>query len=314
VRLPGDRRFVQSVRKAAAEMNFYTIDGHVDGPDAFEKLLSSIEGEAAKVFEAVKKGVWPLNPEHRAALAYFIALQAVRGPEQRRNMEHVAAQVTRLAIGYGGRANVAKWVQRKRGVTISEEQAEQIWEEATRPEGPPIRFEPIAHIKQMNRASQSLLPYIAGRPWTLVRFDRRSLITCDTPVGLVPHQDREPWEGVGFLTAWGITYPITRKLGLLMTDPLALAEAGVPVEHTHAGDFDRVEAGTTQMEKLFNQSTIESASLWVYHHPEDGRFLPNTLPDPSPVTIGMIGEATNFTGDPIGWNRNGYDDETPSAQ
>ncbi|HEY5181304.1 MAG TPA: DUF4238 domain-containing protein, partial [Dermatophilaceae bacterium] len=47
VRLPGDQPFVQSVRKAASEMNFYSIAGHEDGPDVFEKLLSSIEGEAS---------------------------------------------------------------------------------------------------------------------------------------------------------------------------------------------------------------------------------------------------------------------------
>jgi hypothetical protein len=299
VRLPGEKRFVQSIRKAAAEMNFYALDGHEDGPDAFEKLLSSIEGETGHVFGLIADGVWPLDPEDRGTLAFFIALQAVRGPEQRRNMEHLAAQVARLEIGYGGRANVADWVQRNRGISVSEEQAEKIWHEATRPEGPPIRIQPTAHIEQMARLSEALLPYILGRPWTLVRFDKRSLVTCDTPVGLVPHVDDEPWSGVGFMTAWGITYPLTRKLGLLMADPMVLAETGVTVDRVHAGNFDRTEAGTTRMEKFFNHFTIGSASLWVYHHPEDGRFLPDTLPQPSPVTMGMAGQPQEFSGEPI---------------
>lgn len=299
VRLPGEHRFVQSVRKAAAEMNFYAVDGHEDGPDAFEKLLSSIEGEAARVFGVIAGGVWPLGPEDRGTLAYFIALQAVRGPEQRRNMEHLAARVARLEIGYSGRANVADWVQRNRGFSVSEEQAEVIWQEATRPEGPPIRFHPVAHIEQMVELSEALLPYIVGRPWTLVRFDKRSLVTCDTPVGLVPHDDHEPWAGLGFMTAWGITYPLTRKLGMLMTDPMVLADAGVTVDRVHAGSFDHTEAGTAQMEKFFNQFTVGSASLWVYHHPEDEQFLPDSLPEPSPVTMGMAGEPREFSGEPL---------------
>lgn len=128
VRLPGDQRFVQSVRKAASETNFYAVVGHEDGPDVFEKLLSSIEGDASRAFGRIASGTWPLEQADRWTLANFVALQAVRGPEQRRNMEHLAAQVARMEIGYGGRAGVRDWVARKRGISISEEQAESIWD------------------------------------------------------------------------------------------------------------------------------------------------------------------------------------------
>lgn len=99
-RLPGDQRFVQSVRKAASETNFYAVAGHENGPDVVEKPLFSIEGEASRVFSLIANGTWPLDQGDRWTLALFIALQAVRGPEQRRNMEHLAAQVARLEIGF----------------------------------------------------------------------------------------------------------------------------------------------------------------------------------------------------------------------
>ena len=44
VRLPGDKRYAQSVRKAAAENGFYSVPGHEDGADVFEKMLSSANG------------------------------------------------------------------------------------------------------------------------------------------------------------------------------------------------------------------------------------------------------------------------------
>lgn len=103
VRLPGDQRFTQVVRKAASETNFYALEGHEGGEDAFEKALASVEGETAGVFDSVVRGVWPLPSDDRTALAYFVALQAVRGPEQRRNMEHVLAQKARIEIGYTAR-------------------------------------------------------------------------------------------------------------------------------------------------------------------------------------------------------------------
>ena len=299
VRLPGEQRFMQSVRKAASETNFYSVVGHEDGPDVFEKLLSSIEGDAARAFGRIASGTWPLQEADRWTLANFVALQAVRGPEQRRNMEHVAAQVTRMEIGYGGRSGVRDWVARNRGISISDEQAESIWDQATRPGGPPISISPLVHIEQMAELSEAMLPFIVGRPWTLIRFERRSLVTSDTPVGLVPHGDSEPWSGVGFGTAWGVTFPLTRKLGLLMSDPIFLAENDVPVEEVHAGNFDHAQAGTARMEKFFNQITIGSASLWLYHHPDDGSFLPADLPEPNPVTMRMSGGPAEFTGDPV---------------
>jgi len=298
VRLPGEVRFVQSVRKAASETNFYAVEGHVDGPDVFEKLLSALEGEAAGVFEIIQGGRWPLEPEQRTTLAHFIALQAVRGPDHRRNMEHVVSQMTRLEIGAGGRAAVKDWMARNRGLDITDEQAGAVWEEATRPDGPPIRLSPIAHVRQMADLVDELLPYIASRPWTLVRFDKRSLITSDAPVGLVPHPDSERWEGVGFMTAWGITYPLTRKLGLLMSDPMVFADI-VPVEQVRAGQLDHAELGTTAMERFFNNLTVDAASEWLYHHPEDERFVPADLPQPNPVTMRMMGGPAEFSGEPL---------------
>lgn len=298
VRLPGERRFVQSVRKAAAEVRFYSVEGHEDGPDVFEKLLSELEGQAARIFEVIMDGVWPLDPESRMTLALFIAVQAVRGPEQRRNMEHVAAQITRLEIGYGGRDGVKGWFERNRGVSLTDEQAETLWDQATQLGGPPIHLAPIAHIQQIAEVSDALLPYVSGRPWTLVRFDQRSLITCDTPVGIVPHPDEDPWAGAGFMTAWGITYPLSRKLGLLMSDPMVTAHL-ISVEEVRAGRVDHAQAGTTKMEKFFNNSTVAAASEWLYHHPEDARFVPDELPEPNPVTLRMQGGPDDFSGEPV---------------
>ncbi|MGY4650496.1 hypothetical protein [Mycobacterium sp. URHB0021] len=55
---------------------------------------------------------------------------------------------------------------------------------------------PIAHIAQIIESANILLPYIAGRPWTLVRFNRRPLVTSDFPVALIPEQGIDSREGV----------------------------------------------------------------------------------------------------------------------
>jgi hypothetical protein len=86
VALPGTRRYTTPTKGTGAANHFYAIEGHPDGKDAFEKSLAVIEADAAVVFRTVASGTWPLTPEDRAILACFIALQAVRGPNHRRNI------------------------------------------------------------------------------------------------------------------------------------------------------------------------------------------------------------------------------------
>jgi hypothetical protein len=285
VRLPGDKRYTSRIRNTAATNNFYSIDGHPDGTDAFEKALSQLEGDAASVLRVIVGGEWPLSEDRRTGFATFMAVQHLRGPDHRRTLEYLAAQMTRLEVQVSGRENVQQWVQERYGVEVDDDEAEVIWQQATQASGPPISLAPIAHIEQIVHSAIQLLPYMVSRPWKLVRFSRRSLITCDSPVGLVRDPDSEPWRGVGFATAWGITFPLTRKLGLIMSDVKPMIEFDYPVERVRAGQLDSVEAGTTATEKFINESTVRSASEYLYFHADDGNFLPSPLPEPRPSNI-----------------------------
>ncbi len=201
VRLPGDKRYTSRIRNTAATNNFYSIDGHPDGADAFEKALSEMEGGAATVLQVIEGGTWPLSEEQRGTLGTFMAVQHVRGPDHRRSLEYLAAQMTRLEMQFTGRDNVKQWVQKRYGVEVDDDEAEMVWEQATQRSGPPITISPEAHIDHLVHSAEKLLPLMLGRPWNLSRFQRRSLINCDSPVGLIPHPEDEPWRGVGFLTA-----------------------------------------------------------------------------------------------------------------
>lgn len=289
VKLPGERRFTQKIGSTAAINHFYSIDGHPDGPDAFERALSKLEAGAADVLRVIVDGDWPLSAAQRLTLSTFLAVQYVRGPDHRRTMEYLAAQITRLELTYTGRENVQRWAERRYGVELDEDEAEGLWQRTTRPEGPPITMPPLAHIAQIIESANKLLPYIVGRPWTLVQFNRRPLVTSDSPVGLMPEQGAAPWEGVGFATAQLITFPLTRKLGLIMGDGMLFAERGILVERLRAGEADETKPGTTSMARLINGLTVHSASEYVYHHPGDGDALPSPLPGPTLSNLSIPG-------------------------
>lgn len=284
---------------ASVGKDFYLLEGHPDGDDAIERALSETEAAAALVFEKITTGVWPLPLEDRLLLGHFISLQAARVPVQWNTQNQLAAQLLRLQVGVEGKSDLKQKLDAM-NFPVPEEILERTWNLITRAEGAPLQLSNVIHIQQMLNISDSILKYIVGRPWTLFRFEGPSLLTSDDPVALVPHPDAEPWQGVGFMTAWGITFPLTRKLGLLLSSPGPLIEAEVPVERVQAGEADQLWKGAPRWEKFFNYNTIANASQWLFHHPNDGSLVPDELPDPAPVAMSMDGFGAHmFTGEPM---------------
>ena len=130
--------------------------------------------------------------------------------------------------------------------------------------------------------------------------------------------------GVGFATAWGIAIPINRKLGLLMNDPTAVLERldmddpriGRIRAAVVRGSVDSVEIGTTAIERLFNEHTAGSAREYIYCHPDDERFVPNDLHEPTLINVQADGLMdVEFDGEP--WfppsNKMREPEETPAA-
>lgn len=301
VRLPGDTTFTAPTRSVAAKKHLYSVEAEGQAPDAFEKVLGGVEADASRIIRKVVEGRERLSEDERNGLAFFIALQAARGPETKRSMEHIASEALRLQIGAGGKEALRRKYRQQTKREPTDEEIDGLW---SRIMEPGVNLAPVSNltfVKHIVTTAQQLMPYVSGRPWTVHRFDQRSLIVSDSPVGLVPHpddKDVDPWGGVGFMGAWGITFPLTRKVGILMSDPMVFAEI-VPVERVRAGHFDQRANGTTAVEKLFNEMTVRGAREWIYHHPDDAEFVPRDLPAPDLLGVQMVGDRIEFSGEPI---------------
>jgi len=121
-----------------------------------------LEGDAASVLRVIEDGAWPLSGEQRAPLGTFMAMQAVRGPDHRRSMQYIAAQMTRLEVEITGRENVKQWVKAHCGMEVDDDEADVVWQEATRPGGPPITIAPAEHIGQMLYSAAGIVPHSFG--------------------------------------------------------------------------------------------------------------------------------------------------------
>lgn len=300
VRLPGDTTFTVSTKSVAAKKHLYSVVVEGQEPDAFEKMLGSVEADASRIIRRVVAGRVRLSEEDRNRLAFFIAIQAARGPETKNSMEHIASEALRLQIGANGKQALRRKMTAQTGRETTDEEVDAMWDQVMEPGATLVPMSSLKFVQHIVTTAQELMPYISGRPWTVHRFDRRSLVVSDSPVGLIPHSDDDddPWGGAGFMTSWGITFPLTRKVGILMSDPSAF-DGMVPVERVRAGQFDQTAIGSTAVEKLFNEMTVRGAREWVYHHPDDARFVPNKLPEPDLLGVQMVGKRIEFTGEPL---------------
>jgi len=281
VELPGDRRFTQNVSQAAAVNYFYSVPGHPDGSDVFERALSKVEGDAARVLRLVlEEGMWPLSAVDRAVLATFMTLQFLRGPDHRRQMEEIATAAARLLVQATGRDGFLRQAE-SGGERMSEDEAARTWKLLSAENAIQASVSASGHIDQILHLLPQLVRYIVGRPWILVRFTQRSLITSDTPLSPLPDPKSDPYGRVGLMTAWGMTFPLNRQAGLILASPDPFIDAAQDAEAVRRGTFDRQQKGTTQYERFFNVSTSVNARRWIFHHPDDARFVPPELPDPS---------------------------------
>jgi hypothetical protein len=281
------KRLLIPTTHATVRKNFYALDGHPDGADVFEKDLSQLEGDAATVINKAVDGTWPLSREDREILGTFLTFQFLRGPDTRTSMDQTHGTVLSKVITQMGADGVRETLS-KAGKEVDEAVVGRLLQQAARPGGITMKTTPLGHIRQILELVPELLLYFVGRPWALVRFNRKKLLTCDTPVALV----RDPalndvFRGVGVGTAWGITVPLTREVGLLMSHPGPVFEemAGKKApeevaEDIVAGRHDHNQPGSTKWAHLFNRHTIANARNWLFHHPDDADLVPDELAAP----------------------------------
>ena len=254
VRLPGDIRYPQSVAKVSVVNDFYNIGS---GPerDAIETLIADgIERPAAAVLRKVlADGVWPLEVEDRSILTTYIALQQGRGANKRQSLIEMVDFISEIGGSHG------------------------------LPDDDDARAEAIKriHIETM-LDFVTMGPYFFGRIWTLVKVDG-GLLTCDTPISLLPFNGAAEDAGLGIGTAEAIMLPLSRTTALMMA--MHPPDSERDAENVVTGVYDKiVEAGDDFVE-TFNRETINNARHSLFHHPGDSSRVPPDLPSPRATEI-----------------------------
>lgn len=259
VHLPGDVRYPQSVVKVSVINDFYNV-GKGPDRDAIEKLLADeVERPAAAVFRKVlDQGIWPLDIEDRSIISTFFALQHGRGANRRKSVAEIADFISQMTRGDDGLP---------RDADLRSELLKRI------------------HIETM-LDFETTGPYFFGRIWTLVKVAGGGVLTCDTPISLLPFEGAPADSAVGIGTAEAILFPMsaTTALMMVMHEPAGAEDAKRVVE----GAYDSIfQAGDDHIAQ-FNQQTILNARRSVYHHPDDSGWVPDSLPPPRTSEVSIV--------------------------
>lgn len=124
--------------------------------------------------------------------------------------------------------------------------------------------------------------YLRDSHWTLHRFRRRGLVTCDHPVSM-DQADRGAWVGIGLATADVFCLPLSRRMFLTIQPRRRLeqpaSERRLQLDADEVPDV--VVDGTTASANSFNQQTARETRRYVYLHPDDELDEHVRLPEPT---------------------------------
>ena len=266
-----------TISDACLENNFYALpvdDQHA--ADAYEKHLSKHEGKASEALGKVKRGVWPLPLEDREALATWLAYQHVRVKRRRLSFAETYSQTIKLLVGTANPERVRTWIESYEGTALSDEAL--AWEIAdlTQQSGTRIEIPALHHIQLMEKLLPVVLKRIWNSSWILFTFERRSLLTSDTPVYLLPQEYHPEWSGLGLRHAAGWLIPAGRRVALNISYSPAFGDIALP--------------GSTSVASMFNRTAIDSARQFIYYHPEDGHLVEGVTRPMDSTQLAPIGD------------------------
>jgi hypothetical protein len=235
----GGAPILSSVRNAAAETDFYTIEP-TDTPEedphprVIEELLSVLEDRAATAMENLLGDRFPPSDEVRYGLANFIALQAVRTWAWHGDFERISDMAWKSMI----RSDLDN--------------------------NPNSSFKPVAddldrfvihagknyRLGVMLQQMLHLAPFVFAMTWRLYVHDVSAFLTSDEPIGIWTRPGRT--ESAGILSADAVYVPLDpmHALGLLRSE--------VP---------ETIIEGSETRARHINVSVAAGARRWLFQRP-----------------------------------------------
>lgn len=245
------QRYQRTPKTTGHERDFYRID--VDGVDplAFEKeFLRDVEGPAARAIErvivaargAVNAGLrlFRVAPEDLLALLTFMAVQAMRGPNQRASFDRLTTQLAKEAVRHLARDKAA-FARRKASdpslADLTFEDVRQMLRDPTFM----LKTDTTTQLQMALPAVPSIVEQLVLRTWSIAIAPRGAppFICTDNPVITLPGPDTPMGIPCGFATRGSsVVMPLSRTEVLtgIRPEPPEPSTTHLGVHYVDAGD------------------------------------------------------------------------------
>mgnify|MGYP001806105396 CR=1 FL=1 len=282
-RTTNDRRQIP-ITALLAQRDFYTFVEH-DGSRSgqLEALLGAVEADAAEVLRQLTHPLFrqiPLTPDHRLALANFVAFQYLRGARWRRTLEVLFDVTERVVLASVNESNVDAFLS-DRGVDPTAEARAEVLEWVANLDSRQFGVHPNEHIRSMAEQFQLVWPLFYWRPIRLVVFPEPCLVTCDEPIYVAPSSIEavELGVGSGLIDASALWLPIDARHLLVFGRLRTMADAGDIVISSRDIDLNAAHV---------NSTTMANSHRWVLVGPDVAAPTADQMPGPASV-IGVTG-------------------------
>ncbi|WP_405189973.1 DUF4238 domain-containing protein [Streptomyces anulatus] len=263
--IPEGRSKRVSTKSATVIKDFYMVET-ADGTmtDEIEEVLSRLENDAAPAISTlVDRSAWPIPPEAREAVAAWAAMQYLRTPAARQINSEIADMSLKLEIAVKGREGMREALEAVEGRAVSKTEVDEAWQLMTDFDDYTMEPHRNDHIATMGRLFRGTAWQFHGRSWQLIYFQRKALVTTDTPVVLMKPDGQDPQLPIGTATAGGVLVALDRRVGLIMTNA-QLGDAQIP--------------GSAALANSLNQRLVWEARSHIFHHPDDDPLKDVSLP------------------------------------
>ncbi|MFJ2793962.1 DUF4238 domain-containing protein [Streptomyces sp. NPDC087290] len=263
--VPEGRSKRVSTRSATVVKDFYLVETSEGAiTDEMEESLSRLENAAAPAISSlIDQGAWPISPETREAVAAWAAMQYLRTPAARQANSEIVDMSLKMEIAVQGRDGMREALEAVEGRAVSEAEVDEAWQLMTDFDDYTLEPHQNDHIAMMGRLFRGTALQFYGRSWNLIHFQRKALITTDTPVVLMKPFGQDPQLPIGTATAGGVLVALDRRVGLIMAND-QLGDAQIP--------------GTPALANSLNQRIAWEARNHIFHHPDDTPLQGLALP------------------------------------
>lgn len=252
------RWYLTTVRNAAAEQDFYTIELDGKRSDLAEKALGGIEAKVSPAFARIDEGMWPPDLDVRTGLVNFLALQMVRGGdwrEQIRSAEEEAI-IKKLAPVASDPRALRDAVESVTSQRLGKSQIRAL--QSSLADGVvPVDFPTGFLVNKMFERGARLVDLLARMTMQLVEAESGFFWTSDTPVYFDGEYDFDHASRQVKVKRFEVTMPLDPTHSIVLLTPSARGEVKRRVGEATVREWNRRLAGITERRLYARPDTVE---------------------------------------------------------